>query len=146
MAKKIVRKLDGLPLRDALNDLIINVTNKDVRTQGKRSSTECAAAVAICREQKVTEARVYLSRVYVRKERHWDRYVTPAALRTELVVFDRTGAFDVGKYRLMAPHETQKLGYRLPVPNKGKKGGKARAPQHVVAGVRETAKGPDGVR
>ena len=48
MAKKIVRKLDGLPLRDALNDLIINVTNKDVRTQGKRSSTQCAAAVAIC--------------------------------------------------------------------------------------------------
>jgi len=144
---KTTRKLAGLPLRDATIDLVINVTPKDVRAQGKKSNTECAAAVAICRQQKVAEARVYLSRTYVKKERWWDRYVTPAALRTELVVFDRTGQFDVGEYRLMAPSEAQQLGYRPSRTNPNKKGKiKARAPQHVVAGVRDPATKGSGDR
>lgn len=136
-----------MPLRDATNDMIIHVTPKDVKTSEKKSNVGCAAAVAICREQKVTEARVYLSRTYIRRPGYWDRYVTPAALRTELVVFDRTGNFDPGEYRLTAPRDTQKLGYRPSRTNPVKKGKqRARAPQHVVAGVRDLATGAGGVR
>src|SRR5262245_48068049 len=110
------RRIDGLPVVDVKTDLAFRVTPADIKVSQQKSCDMCAGAVAICRTLKVKEVQLYLSRTLVRQPDRWDRYVTPMALRTEIVCFDRTGKFAPGDYRLGAPAASQKLGYKIGQP------------------------------
>jgi hypothetical protein len=141
MAKpKVKRTIDGLPVFDSPMDLILKVTKADVAKAVKGSCEKCAAAIALCRQRGVKAARVYLSRTLVQRARQWDRYVTPDALRTEIICYDRAGIFALGDYKLMRPKRSQQLGYKdgqKRSPHKTT--GKPPRVMHIVEGVRPSA-------
>lgn len=140
MRKSKQRMLDGLPIRDAAQNMVFTIRLSDIKGSTKKSNGDCAAARALCRQSSIKEARVYLSRTLVRRNSHWDRYVTPDALRTEIVTYDRAGMFDPGDYILKAPKKSQALGYKRGQPrSKRTKTGKAPRPFHVLSGVRPSA-------
>jgi hypothetical protein len=140
MAVKKRPTIDGLPVFDSKMDLIFDVKPNDIKNSTRKSCEECAASVAICRQYKVKEVRVYLSRALVKKPDRWERYVTPEAVRTEIICFDRTGDFRPGAFRLIAPKRSQQLGYKVGqkrAPHR--KTGKPPRALHVVEGVRPSA-------
>jgi hypothetical protein len=53
------------------------------------------------RELHVKEARVHLSRIYLRtNDTNWVRYQTPVELRQEIIAFDRGGVFEPREFKL----------------------------------------------
>lgn len=95
--------LDGLPILNATKSVVLHITDKDIKSSKKRSNNACAAAKACMRQMKVSDVRVHLGRVYVKKaatSKHWVRYLTSPTLRREIVAFDRGGSFEPGEYKL----------------------------------------------
>lgn len=111
---KIVKRVkvttfEGLPVRDATHSVILHVQPRDISGSKSKKPGGCAAARAIKREQGA-EARVHLGRVYVKRGKHWDRYMTPRNLRDEIIAFDRGGVFEPSEVTLIAPVGDHKLG------------------------------------
>ena len=132
-------KIKGLKVVDATNPVDIHITTKDVQTGGVKDPFGCAAAKACVRDLKVTEAKVHLGRVYLRKSDRWVRYMTPQSLRTEIIAFDRGGGFDAGDYTLKPPSPATQLGYRKPTGPKKTRNRQKIKPRHVVVGIRPHA-------
>lgn len=109
-ARRALRLVDGLPLIDAAKPLDVLITEDDIRHAIRKDCDLCAASLALCRDARIKDARVYLSRAYVRFVDKWVRYETGAALRRAIVHFDRAGVFEPGRYRLGAPCPTNRLG------------------------------------
>lgn len=130
-------EIKGQKVYDANKPLKINISKRDVQLGGVKNPKTCAAARALCRQKDVTEAAVHLSRTYVKRAGKWERYVTPLALRSEIIAFDRGGEFDPGDYTLASPHPHIRLGSkRKPTrtgthPQRG-----SRIKPHIVSGVR----------
>lgn len=143
---KLPRTIEGMPLKDARTPLVVTIKAADIRGSEKKSPDCCAAAVALCRQLHVKKARVYLSRTYILERGQWVRYVTPQALRTEIIMFDRAGIFEPGDYRLDTLKHSQRMGYKSPNEKRAphKTSGKFSKPLHTVAGVRPSA--PKGGR
>jgi hypothetical protein len=97
---KRVQTIDGLPVYDAKEPLFIEVIADDIHPKDRKNPGKCAMAEACKRELRVTEARAYLSRLYVKHEDHWLRYALGEAVRAEVASFDRGGGFSEGVYRL----------------------------------------------
>lgn len=147
-------KIDGLPVVDAKKPLILEVTSDDIAHSNPKDKAGCAAAVAAMRQEGVTKALVHLSKVYIKRNNHYERYEAPKKLRTEVVAFDRGGTFEPDEFQLNAPYLRQenaaRKAYRLQVPGgtnalpkkshwktyktKGVAGNKPR--KHIVANVR----------
>lgn len=105
-------KIGGGKVVDATRPLEIRITADDVRRGALKNATACAAARALCREG-FTEARVHAARTYVRRRNGtWLRYFTGDALRSEVVAFDRGGAFEPGLYRLSPIQPAERIGAR----------------------------------
>src|SRR5512143_3798986 len=94
------RKINGLPVVDATKPVRLHITKSDVVKGRTKDPGGCAAAVACCRQLKATEARIHVSRAYVRFNGKWLRYETTQPLRGEIVTFDRGGRFEPGDYML----------------------------------------------
>jgi len=107
-----IQTLDGLPVYDATEPLWIEVIKEDVKANRRRDPERCALAAACTRTLHV-EAKAYLSRLYVRHDDHWLRYMLPEAIRSEVAAFDRGGGFSSGTYRIP------------PLPPKARSGGGA---------------------
>src|SRR5947209_10671021 len=91
MSKKSSKKQSlykGLPLVDATEDLDIEIRKGDISTARKKSPSSCAAANAGKRILK-TEVEVHISRIYVKKNKKWVRYITPERISREITSFDR---------------------------------------------------------
>ena len=135
-------KIDGLPVKDALKKLTIEITPTDCKMGSKKQPTGCAAAIAIVRQvPSCTMARVHLGRTYVNLGKKWLRFVTPQALRAEIIAFDRGGTFDPGEYTLvpLSKGERDKRGKRNSVTTqKHGRPGHHRQP-HLATGVRHHA-------
>ena len=86
-------KIEGTAVKDADDHLTITVTKSDVRLGSAKKARSCAAAQAICRQTGATEARVHVSRAYVKKDGKWLRFATPPSMRNEIIAFDRGGIF-----------------------------------------------------
>jgi len=95
-----IQTLDGLPVYDATEPLIIEIVKADIRSRDRKNPEKCALAQACKRELHVTEARAYLSRLYIKHGDHWLRYQLPETVRTEVASFDRGGGFSQGTYRI----------------------------------------------
>ncbi len=90
-------KINDIDVIDATKKLTIRITEEDVKKGGLKNAKACAAARAIKRIGHFKNARVHISRTYVQnKAGDWVRYTTPAALRREIVAFDRGGSFEPG--------------------------------------------------
>jgi len=130
--------IGGMPVRDAKKGITITITAQDIAKGVPKSESSCAAAVAIIRQESCTMARVHLSRIYIKRNGHWDMYNTPGALRNELIVNDRNGEFQPGEYSLKpipkAQRERRGKAHTLGAPKHGRPGHERK--YHVIEGVR----------
>jgi hypothetical protein len=140
MANKKRQTQADFPLKDARRDLVLHITEGDIKGSKRKDNDACAAATALCRQEHFKEAKVYKTKTYVKlKDGSWERYVTPKALYTEIMVFDRGGRFEAGEFILKAPKGIQKLGaHRKPTGSRLLTGKPSRA-IHIVANVRDNA-------
>ena len=93
--------IDGLPIKNAAQSLLIHITGPDVKSARPKRPDFCVVALAIKREMRAKEVRVHLGRVYVRTTASsWTRYITPGSLRAEIISFDRGGRFALGVHTL----------------------------------------------
>jgi hypothetical protein len=126
-----VKAIDGFPVIDAKRPVKITVTKTDVAKADTKHPESCAAARACLRDLHALEARVHLGRVYVRTNTsNWQRYQTPATLRSEIIAFDRGGTFEPQEFVLEPlKHYKRPTGKRQGgVPPKKKSGKKRRTP------------------
>ncbi len=102
-----MKTIHGMKIVDAKKPLEVVIKPGDVRRAGVQDPAKCAAAQALCRDPNITEARVHISRAYVRRKgtQVWERYQTPLQLRTGIVAFDKgaTKAFDVDNSFILMP-------------------------------------------
>jgi hypothetical protein len=131
------------PLRDAVRDLVLHITPADIKGATRGDNGDCAAAHALCRQEHVKRAKVHKTKTYVfQRDGSIVRYVTPDALYSELLIFDRGGRMEGGDFILQAPKGSQKLGAHLK-PKGPHKTAKPPRKQHVIEKVRDAApKGP----
>lgn len=136
-------EIDGKPVIDARRGTMLHITKQDIAKGDRKRPDKCAAALAILREMHAIEARVHLSRIYIRTNKgNWQRYVAPRSLRSEVIAYDRGGQFEVGTHYLCAPQPTAKLGagrvHKYKDTRKGAhgKGKKRRQLPHITRNVR----------
>ena len=135
-------KIDGSSVDDSLKPLRVSISKADVKTGATKNADGCAAAVAIMRQTGCTEAKVHVTRTYVKQGKKWLRFVTPLALRTEVVAFDRGGTFEPGDYKLDPVPPAWRKGARATRVNntdKKNKGTKPPREPHVTTGIRQHA-------
>ena len=97
-----LKSIDNIPIIDAKHPVVLHITKNDCKNADPKEPASCAAARTIKRELKAIDCRVHLGRIYIRRnEGNWQRYKTPKALRTEIIAFDRGGAFEPGDYELL---------------------------------------------
>jgi hypothetical protein len=96
-------RIKAIDVVDAEKALRLHVTQDDITQADIKDPGNCAVARACKRELHVTEARVHLSYVYLRpnaNENKWVRYMTPRAMRDQMISFDRGGAFEPSEFDL----------------------------------------------
>ena len=105
-------KFDTKNVTDATEDITLTILPTDIIGADLKTPGNCVAARA-CRRQENLEARIHITRVYLRNGGTvWTRYIVPTNLRTEIIAYDRGGAFVPGTYHLKAPKSAEKLGRR----------------------------------
>lgn len=138
-----IRSIDGRPVIDARRDLELEIAPRDCRNGDSKDPASCAVAHAARREVNAHDVRIHLSRVYIRtNEGNWQRYTTSAPLQKEIIVFDRGGEMMPGKYMLLAPKKSQRIGFYAGGKKRGKRGGTRRA-AHPTSNVRIGPAGGD---
>lgn len=131
-------KIAGTEVKDAAEPLVISVAKSDTRAGTIRKPEMCAAARALHRHTGCEEARVHLSRTYIKKKGKWSRYATPQALRNEIIAFDRGGEFAPGEYILEPVAPAARLDAP---PSRAKHNGRSKQrPRHMVPNLREQMK------
>jgi hypothetical protein len=135
MARRI-KAIDGLPVMDAKRPVRLKIIPADIQGANVKEPDDCAIARACRRQLHVIEARVHLTRTYLRTNTgNWVRYATPPAARAEIIAFDRGGRFVPSEFILKPVPERDRLG----APRRGGKAtgkkGKRRG-HHVVKDVR----------
>ena len=136
-----VKAIDGKPVLDAKRAITLTITPNDIAKADRKEPVDCAVARACRRELHAKEARVHLGRVYVRmNEGNWQRFLTPKALRSEIIAFDRGGSFEPGTFVLSAPTPSKvatgkRRGGKTPI-KKARRVTGAKRVRHVVTDVR----------
>lgn len=106
-----LKAIDGLPVIDARRDIVLEITPRDCSFSDPKKPNSCAAARAIKRSHIGLEARVHVTRIYIRANKgNWQRFMTPDSLKYEIVAFDRGGEMMPGEYLLRAPKGKERLG------------------------------------
>jgi len=132
-----VKEINGLPVVDAKKNITLVISPEQVQRANVKKPDSCAIAQSCLALKGVKEARIHLSRAYIRTNDHnWQRFVVPAAARSEIVAFDRGGKFSPGEYTLSAPPPSYKLGADA---RRGRKTGPKKTKRkkyHVITDVR----------
>jgi hypothetical protein len=134
-------RINGLKVVDAKKQLKIRITPQDIRDGDSKDPAMCAAALACKRDLKATDARVHVSRTYIKLNGQWLRFQTPSSLRSEVVAFDRGGKFFPGEYVISPMSPSGHLGAVRKVPSRHTGTHPQRKPVrrvlHRTAGIRE---------
>lgn len=133
-----IKDIDGLPVIDATESVILRVTARDIRGASIKEPNQCAIARACRRVLHVKEARIHLSRMYLRTNDHnWVRYAVPKSARAEMIAFDRGGNIEPAEFKFDRVKPSDRLGKPNKSPRKstGKPGNPLRKP-HIVTNVR----------
>ena len=136
------RVFEGLPVVDATDDISLVINKADIAAATVKDPGKCAAALAGRRELK-RDVRVFLSRMYVKDEKHqrWVRLLTPSHAAREIVSFDRGSTFEPGEYKFKAPSPSHQLGVSQGTSTKRGSGNKPKQVHHMTANVRISARG-----
>jgi hypothetical protein len=139
--------IGGKPVMDAKRGITLHISAADTKAGANKNPGACAAALAAMKGiPNCTAARVHLGRAYIfdEKKKHWLRFKTPEALRSEIIAFDRGGQFEPGDYMLkpLAPSDLipkKKKTFVSSDVNRSNGTTKTKNPRklHVVKGVRE---------
>ncbi len=71
---RYLKSIDGMPVIDAKQSTTLHITKQDIARGDRKRPDKCAAALAIVREMHAIEARVHLSRIYIRTNKgNWQR-------------------------------------------------------------------------
>jgi hypothetical protein len=131
-------EINGMKVADAAKKVTIQISARDCREGKNKDPGACAAAKACLREiPSCTAARVHLSRTYLKLGKQWVRFHTPAAIRSEIIAFDRGASFSPGEYILRPLQPSHRGNQRRQGSSSTKKTGKRRAKPHHVSGVRQ---------
>jgi hypothetical protein len=137
-------EINGAKVVDATKPLTIEILPKDIQKGNNKDPGACAAAQACLRQLHATAARVHIGRTYLMIDKKWLRFNTPRSLRSEIIAFDRGGAFAPGEYTLkpLQPSERAKRGKRAGSADKTDRNGRRNTKKrprakHVVTGIRE---------
>lgn len=131
-----IEKINQLPIINAKRPLKIEITPRDIKSANRKNPSSCVVSQACKGMEHIEEIRTHLSRTYVRSnEGNWVRYITPRALRDEIIAFDRGGSFEPGTYVLEAPPKSKSTG-KQQGSKKRTKTGKKRRSAHVISNVR----------
>lgn len=131
-----VKEIDGLPVIDAKRDVTLHISKADVSKASIKAPNSCAIAQSCLNKKGVKEARIHLSRAYLRmNDNNWVRFIVPASARSEIVAFDRGGTFSPGNYVLSAPPPSARLGDTERKRNTGPRRTK-RKKYHIITDVR----------
>lgn len=131
-----LKEIDGLPVVDAKKSMTLHITKEQIKRANVKKPESCAIAQTCLAKKGVKEARIHLSRAYIRtNDTNWQRFIVPAACRSEIVAFDRGGKFSPGDYTLKAPPPSYKLGADKRKRPTGPKKTK-RKKYHVITDVR----------
>lgn len=95
---------------DAKKPVNLELSKPDIKNAITKDPSHCAFAVCAVRTLKADEALVYRTRAYLRFGGQWVRYAVPPATAIELLIFDRGGKVEGGKYRLLPPSAANRLG------------------------------------
>lgn len=132
-------EINGKPVLNGKTKWLLSIDDIDIAGSRRRGPGQCAAARAIMREQRnVKSVRVHIGRVFLEYEDHWERYQTPASLRSEVIAFDRGGTFLPGVHSIppLSPSGIRALEAGKPGAKVRKKKKIARARQYNIYGVR----------
>ena len=137
----VITTIEGLPVINAKKSIALHITPIDIVAARKHSPGNCAVAKACTRQLQAEEVRVHLTRIYVRfNAKNWVRYFAPASLRTEIITYDRGGAFAPAVFVLPAPSPARTTGKRQgSATNDNRKNKKKRKAYTPVKGVRVAA-------
>lgn len=142
----MTKKIDGQEVGNAAVPLIITVEKRDIARGKRQNENACAVAVAAVRQVRgCTAAKIHLGVLYLMINGTWRRWRTPSAMRTEIIVFDRGGAFQPDQYQFL-PITTAALVRKV---KNSSSTPKRRAPRwkrskpHVLENVRNSAHGND---
>lgn len=131
-----IKAIDGLPVIDAREPIILKIQRRDITGANVKTPDQCVIARACRRQLHVKEARVHLSRMYLRlNDTNWVRYIVPKSARAEIIAFDRGGDFEPGEFKFDRVTPSQAIGKKR---SPGKRIGtkpKIRKP-HIVTNVR----------
>ena len=97
-------------LEDATKDLILEVLPIDISRSTSKDPANCVFAKCAMRQINADEALIFRTRAYIRKGNVWKRYLVTEAVKRELIVFDRGGKPEGGKFLLKRPHPSAELG------------------------------------
>lgn len=103
-------RVDGYKVEDADAAFEVHVTERDLARGKKKSPLACAIAVAIKRTTGAKQARVNPYRIYVEHDGVYLRFKTPAGIREQVELFDRTGKMGTGIFTIPLVSPSQRLG------------------------------------
>src|SRR5215831_19978885 len=104
--------IKGQRVVDANKPIVLYVHDNDVAKGKVKNCEECAIAVALKRQLRLSRVRVYLTRTYVFSGGRWVRYHTPKDAREQLRKFDRGLGFIEAVYKLVPPYPTERINGR----------------------------------
>lgn len=122
-----MRTIDGNPVSDADNPVVVQITRSDCERGSKKDPSACAAALALKRVTACDESRVHLGCTYLRFGTKWLRYATPPSLKAEIISFDRGGGFYPGDFRLRPMPAALRLKPDIRKPDPKQRGAASRA-------------------
>lgn len=129
------KKINGLPVVNSRKSVRLIITPSDVTAGKLKAPRDCAAAIACRRQLRAKEAKVHLGRTYIRSNGEWIRFITPRALRDEIIAFDRGGKFHPGKFTLSGMQPSKRTGRRQGT-HDVRRGRRTVHRNHVVMNVR----------
>jgi len=140
--KVFPRRVTDTRLLDATRGFTYTITSADRRGAKPGTDDECVHARAIRRELKADEVHCNTSVIWVRKGKVATRYRTPAAVRDQIMLFDKTkGAqADDGDFYARPMNPAGRMGSDRRPSNRG--GGadkRQRLPLHLMPGLRPNA-------
>lgn len=106
------RSINGLPVKNGKQSILIHIDTPDIKKSIAKDPQKCPAATACYRELGCTDARVHVSRTYLRFNGHYARYHTSKRLRSEMIAYDRGGKFMPGTYELLKMQPSKSTGKR----------------------------------
>ena len=97
-------------VRDAEQELPIEVISTDVTSAQRKQHASCAFAVACKRTFNLEGVLISRSIAYLVLGESAVRFQVPDKLRTETIHFDKSGSFNLGTYTLLRVNRAHKLG------------------------------------